>query len=315
MATPATGKITATFGRKYVSAFAYARQFEAALKTIEAGLQSGKIWNQEFQDAKSWVAHGCEHAQHVAAGDARKGGRSYGDARDSIGYAFQMNQAAKASRELKKLAKRIPGVLNPGTAEYIMTLDQIDGVWKWLQSVKPVIVKGRKPSAEKTPGQIAEEMANTGRCCICEGRQKLSQGGEPRSRTLVHHGYKMSEYNHSGNRMGACFGAFKPPYEVSCEPNREYRALLQGDLRDAKSYLADLTASKMDELDVTEYPKGLRQPALVPCKRGTDKYERERESRIWRTKSRIRQLTDEIAHQKARIDSWKPAPLYEEKSR
>lgn len=315
MAIPATDKIIATFGKKYISAFTSGQMFNAALATIDAALQIGKIYNQEFLSAKRWIADGCEHAQHIAADSARNRKRtaSYGDCRDNIGYAFGMNQAAKMSRDLKKLAKRIPAVLEPGTADYIMTLDQIDAVWKWLQSVKPIIVKGRKPNVEtKTPEQIEAEMTNTGMCCICERRQKLERDGDLRTRNLVHHGYQMSEYNHAGQRLGRCFGAFKSPYEVSCEPNKEFKTYREGELTSLRAYLKALKASKHDTLDVTEYPKGLREPVQTPYARGTEKYERERQSRISRTESEIRMTVDQIAYQTVKIDTWRPAPLYDE---
>jgi hypothetical protein len=313
MSTPATDKITSTFQTPHIkSGFSYPTKFEGALKIIEAGLLAGKIWNQEFQDAKYYIAHACEHAQHISAEAARQRGRSYGDARDEIGYAFQMNQAAKVSRNLKKLAKRIPAVLKPGIADYILTLDQIDSMWKWLKSVKPIIVKGRKPNIEnKTPEQIDAEMTNTGTCAICEKRQKLS-GGEIRERNMVHHGYQMSDYNHSGVRMGKCFGAFKLPYEVSCVANKEFKTLLQQELKDLEAYLKALKAKQHDTLEVTEYPKGFRQPVQVPYKRGTEKYEQERASRVRRTEGDIRSTKDQIVHQTAKIEGWKPAPLYDE---
>jgi hypothetical protein len=172
MAIPATDKITATFPKKHVSAsFPNGDRFAASLRTIETGVQAGRIWNQEFIAAKHWVANGCEHAQHVSAHDARGRRRDtpYYDCRDNIGYAFCMNQAAKMSRNLKKLQKRSPDAITPGIAEYIETLDQIDAVWKWLQSVKPIIVKGRKPAENPKP----VDLTNTGHCAVCERLWKL----------------------------------------------------------------------------------------------------------------------------------------------
>src|SRR5271157_416783 len=193
---PATDLITTTFGKKYINEFGNGKKFEAALHAIQAGIEAGKIYNQEFQDAKSYVSGGCEHAQHISSDGARGRGQRFGDCRDNIGYAFGMNQAAKMSRELKKLGKRFPELFTTGIENYVVTLDQIDAIWKWLQSVKPIIVKGRKPNENKTEAQIAAELSNTGVCAICNHRQKLNEG------RLVMHGYEMSEYNHSGYRVG-----------------------------------------------------------------------------------------------------------------
>src|SRR5271154_4715325 len=245
MTTPATDKITRTFGRAYISAYGSSKSFEAAIQTIANGLQAGKIWNQEFIDAKSRIASGCEHAQHIAADGARKrGDRSYGDCRDNIGYAFGRNQAAKRSRDLKKLAKRIPAVLNPGTAEYILTLDQIDTIWKWLQSVKPIIVKGRRPNENKTEAQIAIELRNTGMCAICDRRQKLAED------KMVMHGYTMSDYNHSGYRVGKCFGVKYSCYELSNEANVAFAPALAAQLKGYKSALKTLKSGTVETLTV-----------------------------------------------------------------
>jgi hypothetical protein len=309
MAIPATDKISSTFGTPYIrDTFRNGDRFTASLRTIEDGLQAGKIWNQEFLAAKSWIADACEHAQHIAADEARRKRQpfnaattvSYGDCRDDIGYAFQMNQAAKLSRNLKKLAKRIPDVLSPGIAEYILTLDQIDAVWKWLQSVKPIIVKGRKPAENPKP----EDITNTGHCAICEVRFKLERHGE---RKMVHHGFRISDRmgHYYGHRSGKCFGTAYLPYELSNQANIEYKYFLEQELKDAESHLADLKASVPDTLLVQEYQKGIAFPVNVPYARGTKKYEDERQRRIWQTESEIRWLNEAIPYQQVRIDTWR----------
>jgi len=313
MSIPATDKISATFPQKYINTFRNGDQFHNALHTIQSGIDAGKIYNQEFKDAKDWIANGCEHAQHVAANGARGGSRSFGDCRDNIGYAFSMNQAAKLSRELKKLQKRSPEKITSGIVEYVATLDQIDAVWKWLQSVKPIIVKGRKPNVvNKTQEQIEAELTNTGHCAICGRRQKLS-GEELRTRTMVHHGYQMSDYNHSGYRVGKCFGTARLPYEVSCEANKEFLVILKRELKEYRASLKAYQNSEADTLMVTEYPTGrLRDAVQVPYAKGTTQYEKERQSRIHEKESRIRQTQSAIKYHEAKVADWKPVKLYDE---
>lgn len=304
MAIPATNKITATFGTPYIrEAFRFGDRFAAALRTVEAGLQAGKIWNQEFLAAKSYIADGCEHAQHIASDYARIGRRSYGDCRDKIGSAYSMNQAAKMSRELKKLAKRIPAVLTPSTAEYILTLDQIDAVWKWLQSVKPIIVKGRKPAENPKP----EDITNTGHCAICEERFKLERHGSIHgARPMVHHGFRISDRmgHYYGHRSGKCFGYGYQPYELSNKANIAYKYFLEQELKDAEEHLVSLKTSFFDTLSVQEYQKGIAFPVSVSYARGTKQYEDERQHRIWQTESEIRWLNEQIPYQQKRIENW-----------
>jgi hypothetical protein len=313
MTIPATDRITATFGKKYITTFSNDNRhgedgFLASLRTVENGIQAGKIWNQEFLSAKHWIAAGCEHAQHIASDFTRGKQRSYGDCRDEIGYAFSMNQAAKMSRNLKKLARRIPAALSPDIAEYILTLDQIDAVWKWLQSAKPLIVKGRKPAENPKP----IDLTNTAHCAICETRFKLerhrSKHGE---HPLVHHGFRISDRmgHYYGHRSGKCFGTGYQPYELSNQANIEYKYFLEQELKDAESHLADLKASVPETLTVQEWQKGLAFPVNVAYARGTKKYEDQRQHLIWQTESEIRWLNEQIPYQQTRIDTWRLQPL------
>jgi hypothetical protein len=221
----------------------------------------------------------------------------YDDCRDNIGYAFQMNQAAKMSRSLKKLSA---DKITLGITEYITTLDQIDAVWKWLQSVKPIIMKGRKPAENPKPIDIT----NTGHCAVCEDRFKLERHGK---RAMVHHGFRISDRmgNYFGHRAGKCFGTGYQPYELSNQANKEYKYFLQQELKEVEADLADLKASVPDTLDVQEYKKGIAFPVSVPYARGTKKYEQERQHRIFQTESEIRWLNEQIPYQQVRIDTWR----------
>lgn len=318
MSIPATDKIIATFDSKYINSnFRQGRQFEDALVTIESGLTAGKMWNQEFQDAKHWISRACEHAQNIAADEARLPSRQhYSDARDQIGYAFSMNQAAKLSRELKKLETKQPGSLTPGMKGYVAALDQIDGLWKWLATAKPILVKGRKPNVtNRTEEEIEAIYSSTGHCPICTRRQKLVPGGAERQRPLVHHGYQMSDYNHAGYRMGKCFGTAKSSYEVSCEANKEFLVILKDTLRNQEAALKSLQASEHATLNVMEYPKNAPRnsdPVAVPYAKGTPQYEKARENEIRSTEGHIRQTKNEIEFHEARVANWKPAKLYNE---
>ena len=305
MAIPATDLIQKTFPKAYIHTFSGGDRFVNALDRIEAGIQAGKIYNQEFQAAKSWIANGCEHAQHVDSGPARGDNRgSYGDCRDDIGYAFSMNQAAKMLRELQKLQKKNPSVITPGIIAYMATLEQIDNVWKWLQSVKPIIVKGRKP-VEHTEEELRNMTINTGICAICEQRQKLNK------RTMVHHGFQISDGmgHYFGHRSGKCFGTGRPPYELSNEANKEYKTYLEGERRKLLVHIGKLQDSAFDTLMGQEYQKGKLHPVIVEYKKGTPEYERQRQRNLSQAEQELRWLDDAIPYQQTKIDGWKLQPL------
>jgi len=306
MAIPATDKITCTFDKKYINdSFGSGVRFEAALHVVAAGIQAGKIWNQEFQLAKGRIASGCEHAQHISSGDARKRGERHFDCRDQIGYAFGMNQAAKMSRELKKLGKREPEILTAGIEYYIATLDQIDAIWKWLQSVKPIIVKGRKPNENKTEAQIAADLKNTGICAICNHRQKLNEG------RLVMHGYEMSDYNHSGYRIGKCFGVKFLCYEFSNEANVAYAPVLAEQLKSYKEALKTLKSGTIETFIVKRdtYVDHKRVEVNVTLLKGSDEFSRELAGRISRTEAFIGYTKSDIVANNAKITGWMLKPL------
>lgn len=305
---PTTNLITATFPTPYInSGYTSGARFDQAFDILEAGLAAGKIWNQEFLNAKSYVVGGCEHAQHIAAEPARdrelRSSIPSGDARHDIGYAFQPNQAAKLSRRLKKLSVTDS---TPGIRSYIAVLDQIDAIWKYLQSFKAIIVKGRRP-VEKTAEQIADEIANIGTCCICNRGQKLDA-----AQTMVHHGYQMSDYNHSGYRIGSCFGVKHMPYEFSCEANKLFLSqVLKPELKGLQSYLADLNASKHETLNVTTHKwEGHKQVAVVTAwAKGTKEYEQQRGFNISRTENEISSTKAYIAYHTDKVATWKLTPL------
>ena len=309
---PATNLITATFGKKYINEFGSGKSFEAGLHTVAAGIQAGKIYNQEFQTAKGRIGSGCEHAQHIASDGARERGADgvtkwygSGDVRNLIGYAFSMNQAAKMSRLLKKLQKRSPEAITEGIENYVATLDQIDAIWKWLQSVKPIIVKGRRPNENKTEAQIAAELNNTGMCAICNHRQKLNEG------RLVMHGYEMSDYNHSGYRIGKCFGVKFLCYEFSNEANVAYAPVLASQLKGYKSALKTLKSGTVQTLTVArqKYEGSMLVKYNVTLAKGTEEFDRELAGQISQTERFISYTKSDIQTNDARISNWTLQPL------
>lgn len=311
---PKTDLIIATFSKaeyaRLNNPFTRGTRFDAAFVTLSNTLAAGKIWNVEFQDAKSVIADGCEHAQKVSANAAHEwqpeGGVKHfptGDVRNEIGYAFGMNQAAKLSRNLKKLKG---ADLTTGIQTYILTLDQIAAINEYLKQFKAIIVKGRKPQV-KTEEQIADEISNIGTCCICGKGQKLDA-----AQGMVHHGYQMSEYNHAGYRMGSCFGVKHLPYEFSCEANKQWLSeCLKPRLKGTQNYLARLNASVPENLIVTTYKwEGHKQVEVkTSVAKGTTEYEQQRQIEIDATEADIRNLNLHIEHHTAKVDNWKLTPL------
>ncbi len=305
--TPATDKISVTFSTPYIrSGYTQGDRFALAVATLDAAKIAGEIYNQEFQNAKSYISSGCEHAQHIAAGKCRTDetrNLPSSDPRHDIGYAFGMNQAAKLSRRLKKLPW---DATTPGIAAYIETLDQINEWFQFLKSMKPIIKKGRKPNVNKTEAMIAEENFNTGVCAICANRQKLDD-----ATTMVMHGYQMSEYNHAGYRVGKCFGVAYKPYELSNEANIAFKPVLANYRSGIKKALATLPKLTSVDAKVDKWESGRRTEIDVTYTKEANprEFEREIESRNNRLTWELETVEGDIKINNAKINDWKLQPL------
>jgi hypothetical protein len=122
----------------------------------------------------------------------------------------------------------------------------------------------------------------------------------------------MSEYNHSGYRIGKCFGCAFLPYEFSCEGNKQWLAqVLRPQLAGNRNHLKDLKASTMLTLDRTrdKYEGGKRVSFTETFAKGTREYEEIRESAIFRTESNIRLLKIDIEMHDGLVEKWVLRPL------
>lgn len=271
-------------------------KFQEAVALLESAVAAQKIWNTEFEDAKYWIAKAIEHAQDVMAEgtDARSNHFSYtsGDARKDIGSAYSMNQAAPLNRRLKKLPKED---VTPSIQAYIETLDEITSVWELIKSVKPFIVKGRKPNPNAVPVEI--DRKNTGTCAICMKNTKLDGADK-----LVHHGFTISNGVHYfGHREGSCFGVEYLPYEFSPEGNRAYRKVLKGMLENYEQALKNLQASPDTLLDLVREGAHYKE---VTFHKGTPQYDKKLVERIREVENQIENCTESINWQQKMIDSW-----------
>jgi len=290
----------------------YVERFHAALAVLELGVKEHHIWNVDFVNAKDSICRCIEQAITVAAEPfyaerrANLNNRTWdsSDPRYDISGYMSYISAPKLLRNLEKKN----GFANPIILEYMEYLREIVRIGEIIKEVKHYIEKGRKPNVtNKTPQELAAEIANTGICTVCQNRQKLTADQQ-----MVHHGYQMSEYNHAGYRIGKCFGCAFLPYEFSCEGNKQWLAqVLRPQLAANRKHLKDLNASVMPTLDRTRdtYVGGKRTPVTETFAKGTPEYEEIRESKIYRTESDIRGLKVEIEFHDTLVAKWVLRPL------
>jgi len=288
----------------------YATRLTEAIATLDLGVKEHHIWNVDFVNAKDNLSRCMEQAMTVAAEPFYTAKRaSFGtwdssDPRHDISGYMSYISAPKLLRNLEKKN----GFSDPIILEYMEYLRELVALGQLIKEVKPYIEKGRKPNVtNKTPEELAAEIANTGICCICQNRQKLND-----EQGMVHHGYQMSEYNHSGYRVGSCFGVKFMPYEFSCEANKQWLSqVLRPQLKAQREYMKALKASTMLTLDRTRdvYVSGKRTSVTDTFAKGTPEYEEIRESSAHRAEYEIKMLKAEIEMHEAFVEKWVLRPL------
>lgn len=278
-------------------------RYLASLEHLAIALRDKKIYNIEYNDMRHSLKYwGIERALDVVVDENREAFRErYEYNNDICGYC-DFNQAAGRVKRLVKLPA------SPVLDLYIGLLKEIAALNEACNSLKPYIVKGRRPNQNKTEAQIALELKNTGICAICGSRQKLSAD------KLVHHGYKMSDYNHSGYRMGKCFGTDYLCYELSNEANVAFAPVLKSELKGvelALETLPKLTEFEIEESEWNHKTHRSDKKRITVYKTGptAEKFDREFEYRKHRLESEIRSLKDDIKTNNAKIKGWTKQPL------
>jgi hypothetical protein len=281
----------------------YGRRFERAIDDLNKGLREKKIWNVEINDAKFALSNGIDRALDVICERSRANRGTnfrYEEWMNDFSSYCSFNQAAGRIKRLTKTAQT-----NAVVADYIKALKEVDAIWQAIKTLKPYIQKGRRPNENKTEAQIALELKNTGMCAICNRRQKLKND------KIVHHGYKMSDYNHSGYRIGKCFGTKYLCYELSNEANVAYAPVLARQLKDYQAQLKHLKSGTIETLVVfrEKYVDGRLQNVSNVLTKGTPEFDRELGSEIYQKECFLRYTKSDIKANDAKISNWKLQPL------
>jgi hypothetical protein len=279
------------------------RSFDLAIACLNNGVANKKIWNVEVTDAKFTISNGVDRAlnqiteRHRQVRDANF---RYEDWMNDFSGYCSFNQAKGRIARLTKNGPKFPIM-----SEYLSALEEVVAIWNTIQSLKPFIVKGRRPNENKTEAQIAAELKNTGICAICARRQKLDDN------RMVHHGYQMSDYNHSGYRIGKCFGTGYLCYELSNEANVAYAPVLKAQLKGYQSALKTLKSGTVLTFSVKreKYLGGKLVKVGETLLKGTTEFDTELDFQIGQTEQFIKYTKSDIKDNDARISGWTLQPL------
>lgn len=144
-----------------------------------------------------------------------------------------------------------------------------------------------------------------GTCPICEGTYKVRAGA------MVHHGFKRPG---DGFIHGDCFAVGHPPYEVSCEITKTYRAQIEAQRASLAETLAPFKAGTVfrfvtfqavrrgweTKLIEVEYVVGVTNPYV---------FAHAHDYRVRELEARIRMVDAEIARVTRLIDGWEPRDI------
>jgi len=280
-----------------------AQKFESSLKAIEQGVADKKMWNSDYENFKYWVNEGCEKALDQAAepwrDQYRAGQRptySANDPRFNIGYMVSPLHARGFLNRLKKYANE------PAVAAYITVLEEVAPVGELMKTLKPYIVKGRKPNPNPGP---EPDLTNTGVCPVCMKRQKLTFDSK-----MVDHGYTVPQG--WGGRNGHCLGFKHQPYELSNEGCIFFKGILVRQREGNLEYIQKLEAREIPEFTRTRQMyvgPGRYKPEVEITKKGDPKYEDMVKMEIEKTKTENSHLTSDIKSTDKLIADWKLQPL------
>ncbi len=174
---------------------------------LDAAITAQHIWNVDHSDLKDRLSYLLDQGREVAqkaflAVPERQGdfNEIMNDLYYSHGYPATFNSIIK--RVAKATIKGVPAKYQPALKAYQDYVAEFGPICKKFVSVKPFVVKGRKPSTDprKTPERTID---NTGTCSVCGQNVKLSGG------KIVMHGYEVKWNSFQGQCPGVGFDAFE----------------------------------------------------------------------------------------------------------
>ena len=262
------------------------KTFEDITAALDNAIEAGHIYNVDFVSLKDAAAR----LFRMASGEVQRvhlnGDRSNESAKNLY---FEMPDGLHnfPSRKFTGLVEACTDTEMRATAEALIA------TWKpvadKIKTVKPMIIKGRKPSTtpRRTPERTIE---NTGTCSCCGRNVKLKAG------KIVAHGYTVRY----GWQMGNCFGVGYDPIEVSTEG-----------LVALVSYLNDYidrTTTSLSAMvnDTCEVYYDRRSNKI---ERDNDRFEQYRQMTIRKTRSDLEQAQRSLDSTRKSIATWESRPL------
>jgi hypothetical protein len=188
-------------------------------------------------------------------------------------------------------------------------------LWDFLYAPKRGLRgKANELLGDHTTSFKRKDDTNCGECCICEGVFKLTDSLAPKvaavgTLVMVDHGYQMTGYDHTGERVNRCFGVRHQPYQKSREPVQLFLLWLEPQVDSAKETSAFLRGPDVKELTRMVSLQPLKMETYTPeHPRWKDELSRAQREADARRDS----LLDLQRKMKKRAADWKLQPLPDE---
>lgn len=258
------------------------------LGMIESSIEAGIIYNADFTDLKNAANRALEAGHRVAVVQPYLD-IDYDERQDTVPEELVQGLYFSAYPQIHTLNARDKTItkLEKTHGDHWMVkaareyLELVRPVIVDLNTVKGLIVKGRKPSTtpRKTPERTLE---NTGTCAVCGRNVKLKAG------KIVDHGYTIRY----GFQQGNCAGVGYDPIEVSPKGAEAYLRALKAykiDQEEALPKAVEAAKTAMDIEGIRERREVLNAPAHI--------------------ESNIRYVTKDIEMFTTIIANWVAKPL------
>lgn len=207
----------------------YARSLDRALDALADGTQAGQIRQVVYHEALRVISRSMESVwdRVVAAPFFYNGG--FQRWRPLIGPVLTEKSVTSYVQVpgLQRLIAQAPPTVQESEPVRAMTslLDEWSPLVAQIQALKPLVVKGRAPTAARpeNPDQPFGRQCKIVRtCACCQRAAALTPQG-----LMVHHGYRRPG---DGQQTASCFGVCFPPWERSKAGGEAIRARMAAEL-------------------------------------------------------------------------------------
>ena len=258
---------------------------QAAVDALRKAVESGVVWNAEFEDLKSRLGGAVWRDTEAFIWPAMRNG---------VDEAFKYPVSPSSVHDVRSFSKKI----EPGRAKGIAvpaSVDEFLAFWvpvvALFDQAKPLIKKGRRPSDDPTKAP-PRTLEHTGTCPVCGRNIKIDDAGR-----MVAHGYQIAHSFRHGN----CFGVGFEPWEVSPTGAVKFVAQVRANIEGVTDSLQGAYDGRLSKV----YDQ--RRNRFV--KRGEARFDALLLGRVRQLEYEVRSLAS-LAHRfDEKLAAWAPATL------